>query len=185
MVGFRLGWGQRQPQRQVCPSHHEPSYHLSSEKLGTGCGLSSGPSFPLEGEGSGEKGPFPDLAQAHPWWCRWELGKDLGLGSVSSSMELRELHASPLPGLQFSYSNAHQGPCPPPPPVLKFAMLIQLLGALRAGNWGRVGWGKPWWLEGLLFRGPGISGGLQRADPTSCPSVSELFEHRKSQLRRP
>lgn len=45
--------------------------------------------------------------------------------------------------------------------------------------------GKPWWLEGLLFRGPGISGGLQRADPTSCPSVSELFEHRKSQLRGP
>ena len=70
-------------------------------------------------------------------------------------------------------------------PHPQFAMLIQLLGALRAGNWGRVGWGKPWWLEGLLFRGPGISGGLQRADPTSCPSVSELFEHRKSQLRRP
>ena len=73
----------------------------------------------------------------------------------------------------------------PPPPVLKFAMLIQLLGVLRAGSWGRVGSGKPWWLEGLLFRGPGISGGLQRADPTSCPSVSEFFEHRKSQLRGP
>lgn len=94
-----------------------PSYRLSSQKLGTGSGLSSGLSFPLEGEGSGEKGHFPHSAQAHPWWCRRELGgEDLGLGSVSASMELRELHASLLPGLQFSYSEANQVPSHSPNP---------------------------------------------------------------------
>lgn len=38
---------------------------VSSQKLGTGSGLSSGPGSPLEVEGSGEKGSFPDSAQAH------------------------------------------------------------------------------------------------------------------------
>lgn len=99
-----------------------PSYHLSSQKLGTGSGLSSGLSFPLEGEGSGKKGHFPHSAQAHPLWYRRELGgEDLGLGSVSASMELRELHASLLPGLQFSYSDANQVPTHPrPPPTPSF-----------------------------------------------------------------
>ena len=51
----------------------------------------------------------------------------------------------------------------PPPPVLKFAMLIQLLGVLRAGSWGRVGSGEP---RGIL-----------------CPRVN--YTHGTAQITEP
>ena len=122
-----------------------------------------------------------DTSPTQPRRCRWEMGgEDLGLGSVSASMELRELHSSLLPGLQFSYSDAKQVPThPPPTPSFEVCHANPAPWSYQSRKSGR-GWGRA-----LEAKGPGISGGLQGADPTSCPSVSELFEHRKSQLRRP
>ena len=95
-----------------------------------------------------------DTSPTQPRRCRWELGgEDLGLGSVSASMELRELHASLLPGLQFSYSDANQVPThPPPTPSFEVCHANPAPWSYQSRKSGR-GWGEPWRLKGLASLG--------------------------------
>lgn len=80
------------PQRGQ-PSHLQLLYSFGSGKLGTGSGLSLGPSFPLEFylQVSGEKGSCPHSAKAHGSVDGTGLGRDLGSGLVSASTELCDL----------------------------------------------------------------------------------------------